>query len=74
MQEWQQYADAVLILLCDKRELEHEWNFHHEDVAKLDNYFYANELLVQCLKVAAVADRQAVLQGLLRPPKIRKKK
>jgi len=48
--------------------LGHEWNFTDAEIDKLNAYFYANELLVQCLKVAAVTDRQAVLNGLLLPP------
>jgi hypothetical protein len=68
-QGWQQCADVLFAMLRDQRDLGREWSFSREDVGKLNDYFYANELLVQCLKVAAVADRQAVLQGLLLPPK-----
>ena len=65
---WQQYADALFVILRYERDLGLEWNFSDKENDKLNNYFYANELLVQCLKVAVVSDRQAVLNGLLLPP------
>jgi len=37
---------------------------------QLNAYLYANELLIQCLNVAVVSDRQAILNNLLAPPKI----
>jgi hypothetical protein len=69
---WQHYADALFTILRDERDLGHEWEFTDEVSRKLNDYFYANELLVQCLKVAAVSDREAVLQGLLLPPAVEK--
>lgn len=69
-QGWQQYASALFAMLRDERDLGRKWNLHHADVNKLNNYFYANELLVQCLKVAVVTDRRAVLNGLLLPPQV----
>jgi hypothetical protein len=69
-QSWQQYAQTLLTILRDERDLVHEWNFRQNDLDKLNSYFYANELLVQCLKVAVVSDRQAVLNGLLLPPQV----
>ncbi len=67
-QDWQHYADLLLVMLRDQRGLGQEWNFSAHDEEKLNYYFYFNELLVQCLKVAAVTDRQAVLNSLLLPP------
>jgi len=67
-QAWQHYADALFAILCDERSLGREWDFTDEAIRKLNDYFYANELLVECLKVAAVSDRQAILHGLLLPP------
>ena len=69
-QGWQQYASALFAMLRDERDPGRKWNLHHADVNKLNNYFYANELLVQCLKVAVVTDRRAVLNGLLLPPQV----
>lgn len=46
----------------------HEWKLSKKQVDALARYFSANELLVECLKLAYVADREAILAGLLRPP------
>jgi len=69
-QAWQHYADALFAILRDERDLGHEWNFTDDAIHKFDAYFYAHELLVECLKVAAVSDRQGILNGLLLPPDI----
>lgn len=67
-QEWQQYSDILFAILCNERELGREWGFSERDMEILNDYFYAQELLVQCLRVAVVSDRQAILAGLLSPP------
>jgi hypothetical protein len=72
-QEWQQYADALFAILYDQRALGHPWSLQPEDIDKLKDYFYANDLLVQCLKVATVSDRQAILNKLLLPPRRERK-
>lgn len=70
-QSWQQYANALFVIQRDKRDLRHQWTFSQQESDKLKDYLYANELLVQCLKVVAVSDRQAILNGLLLPPEVR---
>jgi hypothetical protein len=67
-QDWQQYANALFAILRDERDLWREWEFSQKEIDTLNDYFYAQELLMQCLKVAVVSDRQAILQGLLSPP------
>lgn len=67
-QDWHQYADALFNILRDERDLGREWNLSNKESNKLDHYFYTNELLVQCLNVAVVSDRQAALKGVLVPP------
>jgi hypothetical protein len=69
--DWQQYAYILHVILNDERDLGREWPFSDEENGKLNDYFYANELLIQCLNVTAISDRQAVLQGLLLPPEAR---
>jgi hypothetical protein len=66
-QAWQQYADALFAML-QQRDLAGQWAFSDEQIERLERYFVANELLIQCLKVATVTDRQAILNGLLEPP------
>lgn len=65
---WRESADALFVILRDERDLCREWDFPQDEIGKLNNYFYANELLVRCLKVAVVSDREWILQGLLSPP------
>ncbi len=67
-QAWQHYAATLFTILCEQRDLGHEWSFTDEEINKLGTYFSANELLVQCMKSAVVSDRQSVLLGLLLPP------
>ncbi len=67
-QGWQQCADQLYAILHE-RDLIHDWHFTAGQVDQLNAYFYTNELLVQCLNVAVVSDRQAILAGLLAPPK-----
>ncbi len=69
--DWQQYADAIFAILRTERDLGHDWNFSDKEIDTLNDYFYANELLVQCLQVATVSDRQAVLNSLLLPPEVK---
>ena len=69
-QEWQQCANELFTILRDERNLGHKWTLNDEEDNKFNAYLYANELLLQCLKVAAVSDRQAILHGLLLPSEI----
>ncbi len=66
-QAWQQYANTLYAIL-QQRDLARQWAFSDEQSETLERYFAANELLIQCLKVATVTDRQAIWNGLLEPP------
>lgn len=63
--DWQHYASGVFTIMRDQRTLGKGWNFQQEDINKLNDYLYATELLVQCIRVAAITNRQTMLQGLL---------
>ncbi len=41
---------------------------HISENSAMDRYLYANELLVRCLDLAYVTNRQEILDNLLRPP------
>lgn len=69
LQEWQHYA-AVLFEILQQQELDREWVFSNEQSERLNRYFAANELLIQCLKVATVTDRQMLIKGVLEPPSV----
>lgn len=67
-QTWADFAAKLLNIMRQERDLGHDWQLTATQVDKLNAYFAANELLVQCLKLAVVSDRQAILDGLLLPP------
>lgn len=68
-QGWQQCADQLYAIM-QARDLIHDWEFTDKQIAQLNDYFAANELLVQCLNVAVVSNRQAILNNLFAPPKV----
>lgn len=65
---WQAFADQLLIIMQEERDLGRAWNLSRKQLDRLNTYFAANELLVKCLELAYVSDRQAILNGLLAPP------
>ena len=71
--DWQRYADILFTMLSKERDLGNEWVLSDDESDKLKSYLYANTLLVQCLKVAAVSDRQSMLHDLLLPPSYARK-
>ncbi len=68
---WQTFADQLFAIMQEERDLGKEWYLSVEQIDKLNTYFAANELLVKCLDLAYVSDRQAILNGLLAPPKVK---
>lgn len=58
----------------NRLDLAYDWQFTDKQIAQLSAYFDSNELLFQCLNVAVVSDRQAILVGLLAPPVVEEKK
>lgn len=44
------------------------WKLTQEELEQLANYLAGTELLVECLKLAYVTDRDAIIVQLLRPP------
>lgn len=65
---WQQQANRLETILR-KRNLIYESELSLEQINKLNDYLKATELLIQCLQVSVVSNRQAILDGLLAPPK-----
>jgi len=68
-QAWQGLADQ-LDAVMQQRGLLQDWYFTGEQIDKLNTWLAANELFVQCLKLAVVPDRQALLNRLLAPPPV----
>lgn len=63
---WKKFASALANLLTDASGIGYQ--FHIGQQRKLNEYFAANELLLQCLDLATVSDRAAIKAGLLLPP------
>jgi len=66
--DWQTLADGLWRILEEERGFLPPRPLSAEEYVRMNNYFYAVELLVRCLELAYVTDRQGVLDGLLRPP------
>jgi hypothetical protein len=65
---WDTFATDLQALMIEHRDIGHDWGFTKEQVEALERYFYAARLLVDCLDVATVTDRDAILDRLLLPP------
>ena len=68
LSNWQIYAELFLKLLI-QRDLVHDWHLNKAQIDRFKNYLVFSELLVSCLKVAVVSDRQAILAQVLAPPR-----
>ncbi|MBX2998022.1 MAG: NACHT domain-containing protein [Caldilineaceae bacterium] len=66
---WQTFADALWTLLERERGFRSSPPLSKEQANRINNYLYANELLVRCLDLAYVSDRQGILNNLLLPPR-----
>ncbi len=62
---WQAFADKLREIMQKHRDIGHEWNFTEEQIACLKDYFDANLLLVKCLDLAVVSDREGIKNSLL---------
>ena len=64
---WRPFADRLLALMREERDIGREWNLSREQIQSLNTYFRASALLVECLKLAEVEDRAAIYARLLMP-------
>lgn len=65
---WQRLADELATLMQTHRDFRFDWVLEREDVDRFNEYLDANELLVQCLKLASVTDREGIMERLFLPP------
>jgi len=68
LEEVEAFADALQTIMIEHRDIGHDWDFTREQTQRLERYFYAAELLVQCLDLTHVTDRAAIENRLLLPP------
>lgn len=64
---WQNFNIQLRSLLQEHRDLGHEWHLNEKQINALAAYLQANRLLLECLEVAYVADRQGIKNSLLLP-------
>jgi len=62
---WQEFEKQLRDIMQRHRNIGHEWNLTKEQSGKLDSYLEANELLVECLKLAMVSDRKVIEDRVL---------
>jgi hypothetical protein len=65
---WQTFVNDLQLIMLTYRDLGHEWNLTAEQIKQISRYFEANLLLLECLKLAYVSDRQAIEDSLMLPP------
>jgi hypothetical protein len=66
---WEAFEAQLQGIMIKHRDVGHVWGFTKEQAQMLEDYFGAAELLVACLDVAYVTDREAIEARLLLPPK-----
>ncbi|MDM8565511.1 NACHT domain-containing protein [Candidatus Halobeggiatoa sp. HSG11] len=66
-EQWQSFATKLQQIMQTHCNIGHEWNFNKEQQDKLEQYFKANRILVQCLNSAMVSssDRERIENSLL---------
>jgi hypothetical protein len=69
---WRVFANSLGNMLKEEGSVYLCDGLSKEQVSRINTYLYANELLVRCLDLAFVTDRQGVLSSLLLPPKLSK--
>jgi hypothetical protein len=65
---FQAFAEALRGILTEHRIISHGWEFAPVQTRHLADYYGANHLLLQCLDLAVVSNRQAIEDSLLLPP------
>ncbi|MFZ1753578.1 MAG: hypothetical protein WBO46_12920 [Caldilineaceae bacterium] len=65
---WRGLSDGLWKIMQEERGFLPPRKLSLEEYSRQNDYFYANELLVRCLDLAYVTNRQEILDNLLRPP------
>jgi hypothetical protein len=66
--QWQDYEKSLRAVALKYRDIGHKWELNDEQYERMAQYLQASQLLVDCLQVAYVTDREAIENGLLLPP------
>ena len=66
---WHAHAEEIKSVLVTHRGFRFDWQWTREDRDLLNDYLYANEMVVRCLSLAYASNRQVVLKQVLTDPK-----
>ncbi|EIJ43632.1 putative NTPase (NACHT family) [Beggiatoa alba B18LD] len=66
--DWKKLHKKLLVIMQETRNIGHQWQFTAEQEQKLEKYLQAHLLLVDCLSLATVTDREAIENHLLLLP------
>ena len=66
-EEWKKFADALSDIMRTHFTIE-DYEFTEKEAEHVEQYLYATKLLIDCLEVAYVSDRNAIEERLLVPP------
>jgi hypothetical protein len=67
-EDYPAFLDSLQSLMIAHRNVGHTWDFSEKQVKRLIDYFGSNLLLLDCLDLAIVTNRQAMEDTLLLPP------
>jgi len=62
---WKDFGSRLRDIMQRHRNIGYEWKLTWEHIGKLEGYLEVNILLVECLKLAMVSDRQAIEDRVL---------
>jgi len=65
---WRYLEEELQAVMIAHRDIGHEWDLDGKSAGQLLRYLRANQLLLDCLQVAYVSDREAIADSLLLPP------
>lgn len=65
---WREFADDLFRLINTRYDIRYLCGLDSQQTKKLVDYLYEIELIIQCLKLAAISDRRSIEDSLLLPP------
>jgi hypothetical protein len=67
-QVWKTFVANLREIMQIHCKIGYEWNLTKKQIKLLEQYLIANQLLVKCLDLAVVSDREGIKNSLLLPP------
>jgi hypothetical protein len=69
---WRKFTIEFEDILYKYRGIICAWDFKEDQVAIFARYFYAAQLFIECLNLAAVSNRDTIVNRLFLPPNAKK--